>query len=135
MWFPAKQQDVIALLTSKERKREAGGGTSVYSSCTISDNRNQHVSRTEKPDMSIKMEKEQVPGEDFVLLDAVFRMRPEQVGLQEEEDKLNTKYNLFSTTKMISKQINNNLRLGKMYPVFLIMRNIRRIKPRMFVLW
>lgn len=35
-------------------------------------------------------EKEQVPGENFVFVDAVFGMRPEQVGLQEEEDKIIT---------------------------------------------
>lgn len=40
--------------------------------------------RTEKLDVSTEMEEEQVPGEDFVFVDAVFGMRPEQEGLQEE---------------------------------------------------
>lgn len=43
-------------------------------------------------DVIMEVEKEQVPGEDFVFVDAVFRMRPEQVGLQEEEDKKITEY-------------------------------------------
>lgn len=48
--------------------------------------------RTEKLEASMEVEKEQVPGEDFVFVDAVFGMTPEQVGLQEEEDKKKPEY-------------------------------------------
>lgn len=46
--------------------------------------------------------KDQVPGEDFVFVDAVFGMRPEQVGLQEEEEKEKTeKQHCFCYSKIL----------------------------------